>query len=46
MLYWSSSSKIIVMFDCGDLVLDLMKSNLELKNHSGVLAVPIIFLES
>ena len=45
MLYRSSSSKSIVMFACGDLVLDLMKSNLDLKNHSAVLALPAIYLE-
>lgn len=33
MLYQSSFSKIIFMFTGGSLVLNLMKSNLDLKNH-------------
>lgn len=45
MLYQLASSKMIVMFACGDLVLDLMKSNLDLKNHSAMQALYPVYLE-
>lgn len=45
MLYQSPCCKIIVVFVCGDLVLDLMKSNLDLKNHNEMLALHLIYLE-
>lgn len=45
MFYQSSSYKIIITFTWGDVVLDLMKSSLDLKNHNAVLALYPLSLE-
>lgn len=44
-LHQSSCCKITVTFACGGLVLDLMISNLDLKNHNEMLTLPLIYLK-